>query len=64
MSEETKPESCWWSQDGEDSDLWQTSCRHWFRLDDGPPSDNGMVYCCFCAKPIEDAPWEPEEEVE
>ena len=44
---------CIWSQDDWDSDAWATSCGHYFTLLEGTPADNDMVYCCHCAKPIE-----------
>ena len=47
MSNDIKPAACGWSQDGDSySDTWATSCGHYFRLDDGTPTDNkqAMVY--------------------
>ena len=64
MSEEIKPEVCRWVQDGEGEDLWITSCRGYFRLDDDTPSENKMLFCCYCGKLLEEAPWESEEDDE
>jgi hypothetical protein len=41
-------DACTWSQEDEDSDSWNTSCGHIFRLDEGSPEDNGMKFCCYC----------------
>jgi hypothetical protein len=57
-----EPAQCSWSQDGEDSDMWQTRCGRYFRLDEGDPNDNSMYHCCFCGKPIDCNPYIPEEE--
>jgi len=61
VSEETKPEVCRWVQDGDGADLWESSCRGYFRIDDGTPSENGMKFCCYCGKPLEESPWVEEE---
>ncbi len=60
--------TCIWQQDGEGSDLWQTSCHQAFTINDGDPSDNSMAYCCFCGRRLEESLWpeapdeEPDEE--
>ena len=58
---DAKP-TCSWSQDGEDSDMWQTGCKRYFRLDKGDPNDNRMYHCCFCGKPIDCEPFITEDE--
>jgi len=45
-------ERCVWKQDERDS--WETECGSSFYLTDGTLSDNGMSYCCFCGKRIEE----------
>lgn len=51
MTDTAQP--CYWSQEDADSDLWNTSCRRAFVLNDGTPTENRMHYCCFCGKPLE-----------
>ena len=58
MSNDIKPAACGWSQDGDsDSDTWATSCGHYFRLDDGTPTDNKMAFCCYCGKSLVSYPF-------
>jgi hypothetical protein len=58
------PATCAWSQDGPDSDSWETGCGNYFRLDDGTPVDNDMLHCCFCGKPLDCSPYIEEEATE
>jgi hypothetical protein len=52
-AEQAEPESCAWHQDGDsESDLYATSCGHYFSLNDGTPEDNKMHWCCYCGKRI------------
>ena len=44
---------CTWTRHSGD-DPWSTSCRNAFTLEDGSPSDNGMEFCCYCGKPLEE----------
>lgn len=53
---------CVWVQDDEGSDTWWPSCRHRFTFTEGGPTQNGFRYCCYCGKPIAEAPWEQPEE--
>jgi len=55
---------CRWVQEDEWSDLWETGCKHYFVINEGTPRDNSMGYCCYCGKPLEEAPWEevPDDE--
>lgn len=51
-------EYCIWSnsEDSDENDCdtqWETSCGNDFILNDGTPENNGMKYCCYCGKPIE-----------
>lgn len=59
MSEQA---SCHWSQDGEDSDVWQTSCGNYFSITDGTPVENDMAYCCYCGTKLEQFPHELEDD--
>lgn len=52
---------CHWAQDGEDSETWATSCRKYFNLEDGSPTDNKMAFCCFCGRPIEEDSYEEQD---
>lgn len=52
-------ESCTWT---ETEECWETECDESFLLTDGTPESNGMVYCCFCGKPIVQVALEEDEE--
>ena len=45
---------CTWKQDGEDSDIWLTSCGNAFCIDTRP--EETMNYCCYCGRELLDAP--------
>lgn len=49
---------CLWEED--EDGCWETTCKHNFLVNDGTPSDNSMVYCCFCGNEIEEVLFEPE----
>ena len=57
-------ETCTWAQDDEGGDVWNTDCHQIFCLGDGGPKDNGMMFCCFCGKPLVEIPWEDREGAE
>lgn len=57
MTEQATPQTCSWEEVGE---AWETTCGHSFMLNDGTPSDNGMRYCCYCGKPLDDLSSEDE----
>jgi hypothetical protein len=44
--------SCIWYEDG-DGGPWATGCKNYFEIIDGTPEDNGMKFCCYCGKPLE-----------
>lgn len=46
-------ESCKWDED--ENSVWGTGCGnlHVVNPHKGKPLDNGMVFCCYCGKPIE-----------
>lgn len=48
---------CIWSQDGEDSDTWSTTCGHYFTLNEGTPKENNFKFCVFCGKKIKQDEW-------
>lgn len=46
---------CFWYEDGEGSELWVTECDKDFSLlGDGTPSEQEIVFCPFCGKPIDE----------
>ena len=45
--------TCTWGYDDGD-DYWETSCDGAFQLVDGTPADNGMKFCPYCGRPIEE----------
>jgi hypothetical protein len=45
-------EVCRWHEDNEGN--WQTDCDNLFTFIEGGPSDNGMKFCCYCGKPLEE----------
>jgi len=57
-------ETCFWYQDGEDSEVWVMGCGGYFGLEDGKPSENDMRFCCKCGKPLEESPHTSEDESE
>jgi len=44
---------CVWEYDDTD-DFWTTSCRHGFILNAGGPADNGLRFCPYCGKALEE----------
>ena len=53
-------EVCKWHEYDECN--WQTDCDNLFCFNEGTPSDNGMNFCCYCGKPLEEIKynWEGE----
>ncbi len=47
-----KMDKCYWKYDN-NYDYWETTCNNAFFLENGTPSDNEMIYCCYCGKEIE-----------
>ncbi|MCL2806649.1 MAG: hypothetical protein FWD27_00570 [Coriobacteriia bacterium] len=54
---------CHWTEE-EDSSYWETDCDQAFTLIDGKPSDNLMVYCCYCGNELEEVPYSDIDESE
>ena len=53
LAGETLPrESCHWTED--DDGNWETECGNAFCLEDGPPKENSMRYCCYCGRKLEE----------
>lgn len=42
--------TCTWREDAEGN--WHTDCGGCLILWDDTPSDNDMMYCCYCGKPL------------
>lgn len=43
--------SCVWTESGEG---WVTDCGQIFVVTVDTPAENGMKFCCFCGKPLEE----------
>ena len=44
------PDHCHWRPDADGN--WDSGCGRLFCLETGDPSENGMDFCPFCARPI------------
>jgi hypothetical protein len=55
-------QTCSWSQDGEDSDMWATRCGNYFVVNEGSPSENKFAFCCYCGKHLEEHPHTNEDD--
>jgi hypothetical protein len=53
-------DTCNWNQEFED-DFWSSDCGGSFTLNEGPPSENGMKFCCYCGKPLTESPFQYDE---
>lgn len=58
-----KKSFCNWYQDGgyDGSDTWETSCGHYFTLNEGSPEENEFKFCSFCGGTIKSFPFIEEE---
>ena len=53
--EEQAEQYCHWlQQDGENSDCWLVCDDKLFCLNNGTPSENGMLFCPYCGKNIDE----------
>jgi hypothetical protein len=52
-------ETCVWTEDCDG--YWGTACGHESGCD-GLPSGYDMRFCCYCGKPLEEKPYEDEED--
>lgn len=48
---------CWWTETGE---MWETSCKNAFVLNDGTPRHNKMKFCCYCGGKLKQTPTRPD----
>jgi len=46
-------DKCKWTRHDIGADGWSTDCGRDFMLNDGTPEDNGMRFCCYCGRPVE-----------
>jgi hypothetical protein len=57
--EKEVPYCTWtWEEEGttwEEEGAWNTSCANQFVVNNGTPSENGMVYCCYCGRKLKEA---------
>lgn len=58
-AEPSAPSSCTWTYN-DDSFAWDTTCKESFLLMEDGPKENCMKFCCYCSKPIIQAPHEAE----
>lgn len=47
-------ELCLWQIEIQDERVWKTSCEELFVMIDGSPLENGMGYCPFCGRRIQE----------
>ena len=47
--------SCEWR---EEDGVWGTECDNAFEISEGGPTENKMVFCCFCGQKLEEFPEE------
>ena len=50
----TRPH-CEWKEDFDGE--WNTTCGNSFYLSEGKPSENLMLYCCFCGALLDEVPY-------
>jgi hypothetical protein len=55
-------DTCRWFQEGEGGCYYNTECNQIFVVNEDcdPPLGAWMKYCCYCGKPLQEVPWEPE----
>lgn len=47
---------CVWHLDLDGEDCWRSGCGGAFIFENGSPKENHFHYCCYCGKPLEEAP--------
>ena len=52
-------EACLWTED-EDGN-WETDCGEMYVFNEGNPKENGMNFCGYCGRPLEQKIWEERE---
>lgn len=50
-----------WCEWREEDGVWSTDCGGDFEINEGTPAENRMGFCCYCGKPIIQAPEEEEK---
>jgi hypothetical protein len=50
---ETPAPNCIWLEDGDGEGNYETGCGNMFSIIADTPLANGMVFCCYCGKPLE-----------
>jgi hypothetical protein len=53
--------TCIWYQDSWESEIFVSSCKNDFVLNDGTPSTKGLKYCCYCGRQIKELLYEDKE---
>ncbi len=43
-------DKCHWYEDGA---AWATQCGEYFEITNGTPAENGMMFCPYCGRPID-----------
>ena len=56
-------QECIWIEDEWSGGAWATACGALFVLNDGTPSQNGMLFCHHCGKRLVECPVESPVEV-
>lgn len=57
-------ETCTWTQEDYARDIWNAECGEGMCLNEGPPSENNMRFCCFCGKELREIPYGEEKEAD
>lgn len=57
-----KIERCTWVEEDNDNGTWETGCGNTFYFTDGGPTENEMVYCCYCGARLVEKRENPNEE--
>ena len=59
-------DTCKWTEN--ENGLWETDCNDSFEFYSSGPVENGMKFCPYCGKPLEEVkyvdPWVDDEEEE
>ena len=55
-------DTCLWTED--EDGIFDASCGGRFEFTDGTPSDNDMLYCCYCGKILAQQLFKIESEAE
>ena len=63
LVEQDKIGRCIWAQedDWDNSSVYTTGCGHSFSINEDTPYNNGMEFCCYCGKILDQVLFEIEE---